>query len=656
MKRILTAICVALAAVASFSCTKQGADADKDTISVKESNLNIPAEGGEATIVFNAAASFDVTVDKDWCKSSVSENVITFTADANDSFTARYARAVVAAGGKKLYFTIQQYGVKSESFMKVDENWTVRYGGVKDYQGENAAYIYNDVADPTLSGKYIVYYTTKEDFTKSGLSMDDFALELSDEIVEDIKSVIAYYAQKGVTLSFGDFLSEESDYGVFDPFDAGDYIGFAIGFTEEGVATGHYAYTAFNVASNPGGGETPSEGYEAWLGEWTLKRGSETDTWTISTQENGTSYTIKGIEGTEYPVTATYEQGYLVIRAQDGIGTATSQKYGECTIGLFGGWGNDGNFASGTYVICAGTISGNTATLTPGSVSFQDGTSQDLDQMFLLATTSGGQYLSFSEYVTTLPVTLTKKSGGDNPGGGDTPKPGTGSEAYNKWIGNWSVDSGAFTLTLSEHEADKTFSMKGWQMTPLDFFEDYPASFDAETGNITLYGSDSEPFATKVDIGADEGVCSLYFVGKFLFTDGKEYYITNGGESGYYDVATGAFQTDGSIKFTGNSFELQKGGEFTFCRLEIIAIPESDPDGGAYFFQSKPNQFPLTAVQAAGQSSVKALGMQANKGTWVKSDIRTISLPKKGTAISGHRCTPHAALSEAPVATKIRIK
>lgn len=116
-----------------------------------------------------------------------------------------------------------------------------------------------------------------------------------------------------------------------------------------------------------------------------------------------------------------------------------------------------------------------------------------------------------------------------NPGGG-------GSDAYKKWLGNWSINAGAFDIALTQKVADKTINMKGWQMDQ-DFFEPAEVTFDSESGSIVLYGNDDEPIADNVDIGASEGACNLYYVGKFIDTDGKEYYITSGG-NGPYDVAT----------------------------------------------------------------------------------------------------------------------
>lgn len=72
MKKIISAIFMALAIIASSSCSKQEVDgSEAQTISVKENNLKIPAKGGEGTIEFVTESPIEVTVDKDWCQVSV---------------------------------------------------------------------------------------------------------------------------------------------------------------------------------------------------------------------------------------------------------------------------------------------------------------------------------------------------------------------------------------------------------------------------------------------------------------------------------------------------------------------------------------------------------------------------------------------------------
>lgn len=598
------------------------------------SSYDIPYEYGEELTVSTGADWVTLTVTGDNLNIALAENAAAGTPE-NPSRTAEIEWKLGKDSG---VIEIVQNNV---SFMEADDNWTVSYGGRQDYQGEPADIVNNDVADPDASGKYAMYYMPKAEFTACGSDMDDFALLVAQVLKEELETVVDFYQALGYDVSFADFLQEESGFEVFNPIDKGDYIGFAIGFTEDAVITGHYSEADFTVTGSGSGGGTAT-GYDAWLGEWTVTRGSSTDTWKIAKLKDGESYTVTGIEGFDFPVTALYESEKFVIYAQDGIATIELKSYGECPVGLFGGWGDEGDFSLGEYLICTGTLSGNTATLSPGTVSFSDGSSYKLDKMHFIATVTGG-YGGISKDSTPLPTTLTKVGGG-----GDTPG-GTGSEAYNRWIGNWNVDSGAFTISLTQNVADKSFDMRGWQMDE-DFFEPAQVDFDAAKGTVTLYGNDDDPIASNVSVGQEKTACNLYLVGKFIYTDGDEYYITSAGE-GAYDVATGTFQSDGSVKFTGNSFKLSGGGEFTFCRLEYMAISMSDPDI-AYTFSS-PDEFPLTAVKAGSTSSVKKNGAASRTGSWVrcsaknivkKADLKTV--PQR-TADVAEFCTPYPAVPEA---------
>lgn len=563
--------------VQQFGYLSSGFEAEDIMTTSNASSYDIPYEYGEEMTASTDADWITLTVTEDNLNIALAENTVAGTPE-NPSRTAEIEWKLGKDSG---VIVIVQNNV---SFMEADANWTVSYGGRQDYQGEPADIVNNDVADPAVSGKYAMYYMPKAEFTACGSDMDDFALLVAQALKEELEIAVDLYHALGYKdVVFDDFLQEESGYEVFNPIDKGEYIGFAIGFTADAVITGHYSAADFTVTGSGGGTAT---GYDAWLGEWTVTRGSSTDTWKITELKDGESYTVTGIEGFDYPVTALYESEKFVIYAQENIGTIELKKYGECPVGLFGGWGDEGDFSIGKYVICTGTVSGSTATLSPGTVIFSDGSSYKIDKMHLIATITGG-YGGISKDSTPLPTTLTKVGGGsDNPGG-------TGSEAYNRWIGNWNVDSGAFTISLTRNVADKSFNMRGWQMDA-DFFEPALVDFDAENGTVTLYGNDDDPIASNVNIGAEEDPCNLYLVGKFIYTDGDEYYITSGGE-GAYDVATGTFQSDGSVKFTGNTFELSTGGEFTYCRFEYLAVSMSDPEA-AYSLQGRPDEFPLTAA------------------------------------------------------------
>lgn len=590
--------------------------------SSKAAEFDFPYEYNEEIAASSEAEWITITVTEDNLHVALAEN----TVEGTPENSCRTAEISWTLGHDSGVINVTQ---NNRSFMNVDDNWNVYYDGVHDFQGEQAAFIANDVTDPAISGKYGIYYMTKAEFTASGMEMDDFAIVVAEQFRDEINALIDLLGAYGYELTFGDCLYEDSDYEVFDLLEDGDYIAFALGFTEEAEMTGHYAYSDFTVKTG-GGGAT---GYEAWLGEWEVQRGAETDTWKISADVAGSTYVITGIEGMDFPVAASYVAGsdMIEVRAQDGIGTISTTDYGDCTVGLFGGWG-ESSFATGTYVIFTGKASGNKASLTPGKVSFSDGSSYTLERVQFIATTADSRYLRVSRDLTPLPTTMTKKGGS---GGGEG---GEGSEAYNKWLGTWSVDS--FEMNLRQKTADKLYFMRGWQFAE-DFFEDVEATFESD-GSVILYGNSEVPVARNVDIDAPEGNCDLYYVGKVLMS-GKEYYITS---DGAYDVATGRIQADGSAVFSGNEVELSDGGTYQFVRMELIAVPISDPDGGVYTFNNKPSEFPLTASKA-GRSSVKAAAVWNKAGAWTRSSTGMIAAAPEREAFE--ECTPYMAVPEVPV-------
>ena len=62
--------------------------------------------------------------------------------------------------------------------------------------------------------------------------------------------------------------------------------------------------------------EAPTDSYLAWLGQWTVKDGTNEDTWTISYRQANHSYNITGICGRTYNVVGDYNNGDLSLSSQ----------------------------------------------------------------------------------------------------------------------------------------------------------------------------------------------------------------------------------------------------------------------------------------------------------------------------------------------------
>lgn len=168
-----------------------------------------------------------------------------------------------------------------------------------------------------------------------------------------------------------------------------------------------------------------SEAYSAWLGKWSLPcveyqydaSGEYTgdkdgvSILTIRQKVADESYLIKGIgpKNTQYEVVAQFDAatGSMVVRPQvveewvyegDGLPMDIT----ECLIGWIG---EEGGTWSDEYILFTATLSGNTATLTPGEV--EDGYPFTGFQFFQAYEDSGYGY--GGEYV--LPNTMTRQSG-----------------------------------------------------------------------------------------------------------------------------------------------------------------------------------------------------------------------------------------------------
>ena len=150
-----------------------------------------------------------------------------------------------------------------------------------------------------------------------------------------------------------------------------------------------------------------------------------------------------------------------------------------------------------------------------------------------------------------------------------------------------------------------------------DFFEDQEDAYSG--GMIGLKADSSVPIAENVDIGVPEGACDLFYMGTIIYTDGREYVI-----NGSYYGAIGQIGSDGKATFIGGQITLQSGGSFDINRMQIVAVPQSEPDA-LYTFNDKPEPFPLTATKGKSSSSVKS-SVTATSGEWVKIDSGTLSV------------------------------
>lgn len=696
MKKIFNIMAIALGILALSSCGEKELAPVEKKVKIVESELVIPAKGGEAKVILETTGAVKVDVDATWCTYTVNGDEVTFTAQENGNLSSRYAKAVFTVEDQYATVTIHQFGyfscdfapadittsadaatfdypytyseelvastdadwitltvtkdnLKVEiaenttqatadnrsrkagiawklgveegvinveqlniDFMQPDANWTVSYDGYKVYEGNGNMYehIRNDVADPTVSGMYYFTYFTKDDFTASGLAMGDYITSLVPTLKAEADEVIAYYAEYGLTYS--DLLYEDSDYEIFDKFEAGDYYACVVGFDDNFNPTGHYAVSEFTKESGP-------SSYDKWLGDWKCPHGNSTtkfDTWTFTVNEKGYTYWVSGIEGyTDLKIAVEYDEATegIIVRAQEGLGTMTIGSKGECEMGFYGATTAGQLWTPGAspYAIFTATMNGDSAQLVPSPISTSSGEVEPDIAAYIGKDSSGGFTLpkSFND-ATRTNVVLTKSGSG----GGDDDDPdepgGSGSADFNKFIGSWEVtpadaSSDPWTTRLVEVTPDAEIAAYDWQSWTEDWVT--PATVTYKNKKITFEGGTGVPLAENVSLDDSGEPYTIYYMSSCII-DGQSYVITSG--DSMYDACVGEFDKDGNIVLTGLDVSLSDGGTYKFIDYGVVAI--SSDESAIYTFRNEAGEFPVTMKKASGSKSVKAFGNSWN--------------------------------------------
>ena len=365
-------------------------------------------------------------------------------------------------------------------------------------------------------------------------------------------------------------------------------------------------------------GDQPGDDtYSKYLGNWTITRGSVTDTWTISVKEEGVSYNIDGVEGFSaddgMTIEAKFENDNLVIYTQT-LGTWTHSSYGTVEDNLYGNIiANDTKYRiTGTYVAATGTISadGQTIELTPGKVNIASlGGEFDIAgiQFYGVLTDEGenqGKALYYNADYTTLPNTLTKVGGNE-----------TG--PYTLFLGDWTITRGSVTdtWTISVKEEGVSYNIDGVEGFSADDGMTIEAKF--ENDNLVIYTQTLGTW-THSSYGTVED--NLY--GNIIANDTK-YRIT-----GTYVAATGTISADGqTIELTPGKVNIASlGGEFDIAGIQFYGVltDEGENQGKALYYNADYTTLPntLTAATAGGssvridkQASARIGGLALNAGS-----------------------------------------
>ena len=537
-----------------------------------EGGYDFPYEYDELMVATADQEWIHVTVTEDNLHIDLDENTVQGTPE-NPSRTGTVKWALGIDSGT--IFITQ----KNLSFMKLDDNWKVFYAGrgVDETFGEEVDYITNEVTDPTVSGTYMISYASKSDVVASGLEIGDF---ISDVAYPNVKAqldlmVMIYSLLTGQEGSYDLFLYNDTYSELFDPLSKGDYYAFAVGIDNEGKLTGHYQASEFKIA---GAGDRPATGYKSWIGDWTVKRGSVTDTWTITKDVEGSTYKIAGIEGDPCqlgPITAYYDAANdaLVLKAVPDIATVSTQS-GDRIVGLYATvlYQNQDivltTNSSNPYTITTITHTDyEHAALAASPVKTSVGDLMTSSIIFAGNIPDDDEHVSvFGQEHTALPSTMVAvegTGGGDEPGGG-------GSDAYNKWLGTWTDPDGG-VYTVSQKVADQTFNIAGFDVNGGRVAE---AQFDSSTGKMLLCGQ---------DMGSDSEYSYI------LAGIDSEDYVERGDSKNGYLLATGAVSSDGkTAKFTGNEYDAVYGGENWHELIVNVQFFGIDSQDDVYSFKGNP--------------------------------------------------------------------
>jgi len=247
---------------------------------VIDPELVVDGAGGTATYPCSSNASITVSSSADWIVASLEEGNLVITTTPNPDKATRIGTLSIYVGNVLNTVTVLQYPV----FEKTPD-WVVGYGGVQTSGGVEYSVITNTVSAD--HGLYTVTVSTPVEIAASGLSEADYVAKvLAPSVAADINAAVEYY---GGQYPFSMFLLSGSDWDYVQRLNDGNYVGFAIGYDEQGYPTGWYGAAEFEV-----GKLSP---YQMWLGQWNVPRGDDVDVWVVEENEPDKSYWVSGIGG-----------------------------------------------------------------------------------------------------------------------------------------------------------------------------------------------------------------------------------------------------------------------------------------------------------------------------------------------------------------------
>lgn len=505
---------------------------------------------------------------------AIKEGVTLFTGDSqivsltelSSGIRYRYIAYGIYVNAKKkasIYGTPADVTFKTINFYHEIDDWAL---SVSENDTTHEGYpfkVTNTVASGSTAGKYFFTFFTKEQVDEVGGDMDDVVAANAVSLVKELKEEAL---EQGKELT--DFLHEGTSSSYYSlVFDT--YYMTAIGVEEDGTPNGQFAFTTFTYDPT----QAQKDAYNKWIGQWSI--GS--DVWIISEAKPWVSYSVNGFASAMgYDFTAVFDpQSDRMIIYRQELEEYTHPTYGKVSISLDGcvprADGDGYAPVDGYYVIASAALNADgSAGLTPGTVTTGNGTIT-LSGMNIYGHILEGQYegyyLTFNASPEPLLLPDTLQPIGDE-----------GSEAYNAWLGRWTITRPEYTEEDEEGDNEPTGNLITdiWEITQnvadhsyyisgLDKYSDpVKAEFNAETGHFTISEQEITSFVSA-------GTTYLvYLMG--LFEDNED--IWGGTET----ILEASLNADGTATLIGLDFsgDTTEGIiSSTFSGMEIFILNAS---------------------------------------------------------------------------------
>jgi hypothetical protein len=114
MKKIINILLITFACALMFpACSSDdGIEVISDKLAITStSTTDLPAKGGEGSIVVTTNSTVDAVAKDSWLSVSVSGNTVKISADHNPSVTGRFTHVTITSGGKSVIVPVSQYGL-----------------------------------------------------------------------------------------------------------------------------------------------------------------------------------------------------------------------------------------------------------------------------------------------------------------------------------------------------------------------------------------------------------------------------------------------------------------------------------------------------------------------------------------------------------------